>query len=88
MQGHAQIVKAITACVSEDGDIRDSASDEVRLSRGKLRAVENRLKAILKGHSGEVSEMVRSPPCSVVGWLVGALLAWLFACLAVGWLVG
>jgi dsDNA-specific endonuclease/ATPase MutS2 len=59
MQSHSQIVKNISACVSEDGDIRDSASDEVRQSRGKLRAVENRLKAILKGHSGEISEMVR-----------------------------
>lgn len=53
-------MKNISACVSEEGDIRDSASDEVRQSRGKLRAVENRLKAILKGHSGEVSEMVRA----------------------------
>lgn len=61
MHSHSQIVKNISACVSEDGDIRDSASDEVRQSRGKLRAIENRLKAILKGHSGEVSEMVRVP---------------------------
>lgn len=57
LQSHSQVVKNISACVSEEGDIRDSASDEVRQSRGKLRAVENRLKAILKGHSGEVSEM-------------------------------
>ena len=61
LQTHSQVVKNISACISEDGDIRDSASDEVRQSRGKLRAVENRLKAILKGHSGEVSEMVRVP---------------------------
>lgn len=47
--------------MSEDGDIRDGASDEVRQARGKLRAVEDRLKAILKGHSGEVSEMVSHP---------------------------
>ena len=58
MQGHPQVVKAITACISEDGDVQDSASEEVRSARGKLRAVENRLKGILKGHSGEVSEMV------------------------------
>ncbi|KAL0045927.1 hypothetical protein WJX82_008672 [Trebouxia sp. C0006] len=57
LQTHSQVVKNVSACVSEDGDIRDSASDEVRQSRGKLQAVENRLKAILKGHSGEVSEM-------------------------------
>ncbi len=56
LQTHSQVVKNVSACVSEDGD---SASDEVRQSRGKLQAVENRLKAILKGHSGEVSEMVR-----------------------------
>ena len=59
LQGQPQIVSAITSCVSEDGaEIKDSASDQVRQSRGKLRAVENRLKALLKGQSGEVSEMV------------------------------
>ena len=60
MQGHPQVVKAISACISEDGDVQDSASDELRAARGKLRGVENRLKALLKGHSGEVSEMVCS----------------------------
>ena len=54
------MVKATSACISEDGDVQDSASDELRAARGKLRGVENRLKALLKGHSGEVSEMVRS----------------------------
>ena len=58
MQGHPQVVKAISACLSEDGEVQDSASDELRAARGKLRGVENRLKALLKGHSGEVSEMV------------------------------
>lgn len=60
MQGHPQVVKVISACISEDGDVQDSASDELRAARGKLRGVENRLKALLKGHSGEVSEMVRN----------------------------
>ena len=59
LAGHPNIVKAITASISEEGVVQDGASDEVRAARGKLRAVENRLKAILKGHSGEVSEMVR-----------------------------
>ena len=63
MQGHPQVVKAISACLSEDGEVQDSASDELRAARGKLRGVENRLKALLKGHSGEVSEMV---PCNIV----------------------
>ena len=58
------MVKGITACISEDGDVQDSASEEVRSARGKLRAVENRLKGILKGHSGEVSEMVSWPASS------------------------
>lgn len=58
MQSHPQVVKAISACLSEDGEVQDSASDELRAARGKLRGVENRLKALLKGHSGEVSEMV------------------------------
>ncbi|KAL3134938.1 hypothetical protein ABBQ32_007900 [Trebouxia sp. C0010 RCD-2024] len=57
MQSHPQVVKAISACLSEDGEVQDSASDELRAARGKLRGVENRLKALLKGHSGEVSEM-------------------------------
>lgn len=65
MQGHPQVVSAITACISEEGDVQDSASDDLRSVRGKLRAVENRLKAILKGHSGEVSEMVCSTGCCV-----------------------
>lgn len=63
MQGHPEVVKAISAFVSEDGEVKDSASDELRTARGKLRGIENRLKALLKGHSGEVSEMVR---CNLV----------------------
>ena len=66
MQGHPQVVKAISACISEDGDVQDSASDELRAARGKLRGVENRLKALLKGHSGEISEMVRSNPTTAL----------------------
>lgn len=59
LQGHPNIVKAINACVNEEAEIADNASEEVRMTRGKLRALEGRLSNILKGHAGggQVSEM-------------------------------
>ena len=76
------MVKAISACISEDGDVQDSASDELRAARGKLRGVENRLKALLKGHSGEVSEMVRSKFVTALCPELGKRsVEWFVACL-------
>ena len=42
--------------------MRDSASEEVRRTRGRCRTLEGRIRAILKGHPGEVAEQVAVPP--------------------------
>lgn len=54
-------MNAISAAVGEDGEVRDGASEELRQARNKVAALQGRLTGILKGHSGEVSEMVSSP---------------------------
>ena len=54
------MVSAVTAAVGEDGEVRDGANEEVRAARNKVAAIRGRLTGILKGHSGEVSEMVGS----------------------------
>ena len=61
MQGlpvHQKIVSEIGAAIGEDMQVRDTASEEVRRTRNKCRTLEGRLRAILKGASGEVSEQV------------------------------
>ena len=58
----SQLVATIAAVLDEHGNVKDSASDEVRRTRGKLRAVEGRLRGILKGHGGEVTEHVSFHP--------------------------
>lgn len=58
MQTHPSTGNAITAAVGEDGEVKDGASEEVRAARNKVAAIQGRLTGILKGHSGEVSEMV------------------------------
>ena len=58
LKDQPELVTEVRSCISEDGEIEDSASDDLRTARGKLRAVEGRLKGLLKGHSGEISIMV------------------------------
>ena len=55
---HQKVVSEIGAAIGEDMQVRDTASEEVRRTRNKCRTLEGRLRAILKGASGEVSEQV------------------------------
>ncbi|CAK0787588.1 hypothetical protein CVIRNUC_010810 [Coccomyxa viridis] len=56
LPGHQKIVSNVSAAIGEDMQVRDTASEEVRRTRNKCRTLEGRLRAILKGASGEVSE--------------------------------
>ncbi len=60
LPAHQKIVSDINAAIGEDMQVRDSASEEVRRTRNRCRTIEGRLRSILKGSSGEVSEQVRS----------------------------
>ncbi|KAK9818002.1 hypothetical protein WJX72_005611 [[Myrmecia] bisecta] len=56
LETHAEIVSLINGNIQDDGQVRDSASEEVRRTRGRVRALEGRLTNLLKGHGGEVTE--------------------------------
>ena len=58
LPAHPRIVADIAAAIGEDMQVRDSASEEVRRTRNRCRTIEGRLRSILKGASGEVSEQV------------------------------
>ena len=80
---HQRIVADITAAIGEDMLVRDSASEEVRRTRNRCRTIEGRLRSILKGVSGEVSEQVEHAAADTAqilpsGWhhtVVGAEIA-------------
>ena len=48
----------VGAAIGEDMQVRDTASEDIRRTRNKCRTLEGRLRALLKGASGEVSEQV------------------------------
>eukprot|EP00891_Asterochloris_glomerata_P006948 jgi/Astpho2/6948/e_gw1.00107.204.1_t len=56
LQPHEDILTHVAACVAEDGAVKDTASEEVRRTRGQLSSIEGRLNSILKGYGGEVTE--------------------------------
>lgn len=43
--------------LQEDGAVREAASDGVKKAAAKVRTVEGRLRGILKGHQGEITEI-------------------------------
>ena len=59
LPGHAEIVAAVNAALDEGAKVRDGASEDVRRTRGRCRTLEGRLRSLLKGFQGEVSEQVR-----------------------------
>ena len=59
METHPGIVSEIRRAISEEGIVQPNASEKVRQMRQKVSAVEGRLRGILNGHSGEISEHVR-----------------------------
>lgn len=48
----------INSMIGEDGKVRDSASDEVRRTRGKVMTIQGRIRGVLKNQNGEVTEQV------------------------------
>ncbi|KAK9807992.1 hypothetical protein WJX73_000666 [Symbiochloris irregularis] len=47
--------KLISSCV-EDSGVREGASEDLRAARGAMSTISSRLQALLRNHSGEVSE--------------------------------
>lgn len=43
-----QLLDAIVGAIDEDGSIRESAGEDVRRTRGKVRAIQGRIRGILK----------------------------------------
>lgn len=61
MQGlneHKNLQLAVRRAIADGGFVRDDASDELSRARGKIKTIENRLRNLLKGMNGEMSEQV------------------------------
>eukprot|EP00879_Flechtneria_rotunda_P017603 GHRR01018453.1.p1 GENE.GHRR01018453.1~~GHRR01018453.1.p1 ORF type:complete len:365 (+),score=118.66 GHRR01018453.1:674-1768(+) len=52
----AALMRDITSIITEDGELTDAASEQVRTTRGRVRALQGRINSILKGYPGEASE--------------------------------
>ncbi|CAG9467565.1 unnamed protein product [Pedinophyceae sp. YPF-701] len=50
-----QLVSSISRAIGEDGEVRDSASDELRGARSRLRTLQGRLKSVVGGSTGEAT---------------------------------
>lgn len=59
------VATAIDGAITEDGSVRDSASDNVRRARNRVTTLQGRLRGILQNQAGEVTEQVLplSLPC-------------------------
>lgn len=57
---------SITHAINDNGQVRDSASDGVSRTRSKVQTIQNRLKSVLKGMNGEISEQVSAYVPSVL----------------------
>lgn len=55
---HQGIVSEVGSAIGEDMAVRDSASEDVRRTRGRCRTLEGRLQSILKVIPGEISVQV------------------------------
>ncbi|KAL4459148.1 hypothetical protein ABPG75_014013 [Micractinium tetrahymenae] len=73
-----ELAGAIGSAIEESGTVRESASEDVRRARGRVRTVEGRLRGILKGYHGEITEqagrMCVAVPASPDGPPKGILL--------------
>ncbi len=61
LPGHAEIVAGVNSALDEGAKVREGASEDVRRTRGRCRTLEGRLRSLLKGFQGEVSEQVPAP---------------------------
>ena len=58
LPNHQGIVSEVGSAIGEDMAVRDSASEDVRRTRGRCRTLEGRLHTILKVIPGEISVQV------------------------------
>ncbi|EFN53577.1 hypothetical protein CHLNCDRAFT_136763 [Chlorella variabilis] len=73
-----ELAAAVGSAIEESGAVRESASEEVRRARARVRTIEGRIRGILKGYQGEVTEqgarMCVAVPASPDGPPKGILL--------------
>ena len=62
IEEHKDLESAVSQAVSEEGSVRETASEELPRCRNRVRTIEGRLRSLLKGMSGEPSEQVGAQP--------------------------
>lgn len=62
---HPQLSSEIGFSIKDDGTVREAASDEVKKAAGKVRTLEGRIRGILKGLGGEITEHGGRMCCAV-----------------------
>jgi len=62
---HPQLSSEIGFSIKDDGSVREAASDEVKKAAGKVRTLEGRIRNILKGLGGEITEHSGRMCCAV-----------------------
>lgn len=55
---HKTLQHAVRRAIADGGFVRDDASDELSKARGRIKTIETRLRNLLKGMPGELSEQV------------------------------
>ena len=53
-----EVAAAVDGALREDGSVKESASEEVRRTRGRVSTLQGRLRGILQNQPGEVTEQV------------------------------
>ena len=62
IEEHRDLDSAVSQAVSDEGSVRETASEELSRCRTRVRTIEGRLRSLLKGMSGEPSEQVSAHP--------------------------
>jgi dsDNA-specific endonuclease/ATPase MutS2 len=65
VRNHPQLSSEIGFAIKDDGSVREAASDEVKKAAGKVRTLEGRIRGILKGLGGEITEHGGRMCCAV-----------------------
>ena len=59
VEEHKAMVSSVAHAINDEGKVKDSASDNVSKTRAKVHTIQGRLRSVLKGMKGEISEQVR-----------------------------
>nr|BAD42336.1 DNA mismatch repair protein Mut2-like protein [Nannochloris bacillaris] len=68
---HPELSSEIGFAIKDDGHVREAASDEVKKAAGKVRTIEGRIRGILKGLGGEITEYGGRMCCSIAASIDG-----------------